>query len=51
MITPDNRVILSKGYAIKTGFAKEYETYVRERYAEAARPTSSGLPCRRRSRL
>jgi len=36
MITPDNRIILSKGYAIKTGFAKEYETYVRDKYAEAA---------------
>ncbi|MRR24198.1 hypothetical protein EG830_14600, partial [bacterium] len=28
MITPDNRIILSKGYLIKTGFAKEYETYM-----------------------
>lgn len=36
MITPDNRIILSKGYAIKTGFAKEYEAYISERYAEAA---------------
>lgn len=36
MITPDNRIILSKGYAIKTGFSREYETYMRERYAEAA---------------
>ncbi|MRR23637.1 hypothetical protein EG830_11735, partial [bacterium] len=36
MITPDNRIILSKGYSIKTGFAREYETYMRERYAEAA---------------
>ncbi len=36
MITPDNRIILSKGYAIKTGFAKEYETYVRDKYAESA---------------
>lgn len=36
MITPDNRIILSKGYSIKTGFAKEYEAYMSERYAEAA---------------
>lgn len=36
MITPDKRIILSKGYAIKTGFAKDYETYIKERYAEAA---------------
>jgi hypothetical protein len=36
MITPDNRIILSKGFAIKTNFAREYETYIRERYAEAA---------------
>jgi len=36
MITPDNRIILSKGFAIKTDFAEEYETYVRDKYAEAA---------------
>ncbi len=36
MITPDNRIILSKGYSIKTNFAREYETYIKERYAEAA---------------
>jgi len=36
MLTPDNRVILSRGYAFRTGFAREYETYVRERYAEAS---------------
>ncbi len=36
MITDDNRIILSKGYSIKTGFAKEYAGYLSERYASAA---------------
>ncbi|MDZ7633274.1 MAG: carboxypeptidase-like regulatory domain-containing protein [Bacteroidales bacterium] len=36
MITDDNRIILSKGYSIKTGFAKEYAGYLSERYASDA---------------
>ncbi len=36
MITEDNRIILSKGYSIKTGFGKEYDEYLRKRYAEAS---------------
>ncbi len=36
IITDDNKVILSKGYSIKTGFSKEYAEYARKNYAEAA---------------
>lgn len=36
MITDDNRIILSKGYSVKTGFGKEYAEYIRRNYAEAA---------------
>jgi hypothetical protein len=37
MITDDNKIILSKGYSIKTGFSKEYSEYLKKNYAEAAR--------------
>jgi hypothetical protein len=36
IITDDDKVILSKGYAIKTGFGKEYSEYIRRNYAAAA---------------
>lgn len=36
MITEDNRIILSKGYSIKTAFGKEYDEYLRNHYAEAS---------------
>jgi len=34
MITGDNRIIISKGYSVKTGFGKEYAEYIRKNYAE-----------------
>ncbi len=34
-ITDDNRIIMSKGFSVKTGFGKEYADYLRERYTEA----------------
>jgi hypothetical protein len=37
MITDDNKIILSKGYSIKTGFSREYSEYLEKNYAEAAR--------------
>jgi len=36
IITDDDKIILSKGYAIKTGFGKEYSEYIRRNYAAAA---------------
>jgi len=37
MITEDNKIILSKGYSIKTGFGREYKEYLKRNYAEASR--------------
>jgi hypothetical protein len=34
-ITDDNRIIMSKGFSVKTGFGKEYAEYLRERYTES----------------
>ena len=44
MITDDNKIILSKGYAFKTGFSREYTEYLKKNYAEAARSVYMKLP-------